>query len=205
MATRWVLFGGHRRHVANDERDDRQDGQKDEGETDPPVPDVGCEHDREANPCGCNRAKPVEVSPGTRSADLAVAVEVGAEALFDLAEEAGRHFVVVALLGNHDLELRMEVEGTQTVHAALEEVMAWGFVDVFRQHCKEAGQYTFWDYRVKYPLERNAGWRLDHLMATAPLARRSTACYIDREPRAAKRPSDHTPVVAEFDLGFVKE
>jgi exodeoxyribonuclease-3 len=37
-------------------------------------------------------------------------------------------------------------------------------------------------------------------MATAPLAGKSTACYIDREPRAAKRPSDHTPVIAEFDL-----
>jgi len=86
------------------------------------------------------------------------------------------------------------------VHKALKKVMAWGFVDVFRKHCKEAGQYTFWDYRMRYPLERNAGWRLDHLMATASLAQRSTACYIDREPRAARRPSDHTPVIAEFDL-----
>jgi len=86
------------------------------------------------------------------------------------------------------------------VRAALKKVMAWGFVDVFRKHCADAGQYTFWDYRMRAPLELNRGWRLDHLMATAPLAVRSTACYIDREPRAATRPSDHTPVVAEFDL-----
>lgn len=86
------------------------------------------------------------------------------------------------------------------VRTALDKVMAWGFVDVFRKHCTEAGQYTFWDYRAKNPLENNRGWRLDHLMATAPLARRSAACYIDREPRAAKRPSDHTPVIVEFDM-----
>ncbi len=86
------------------------------------------------------------------------------------------------------------------VRAALRKIMAWGLVDVFRKHCKEAGQYTFWDYRSRNPLERNQGWRIDHLMATAALAQRSTACYIDREPRAAKRPSDHTPIVAEFDL-----
>ena len=86
------------------------------------------------------------------------------------------------------------------VRAALRKVMAWGFVDVFRTHCSEAGQYTFWDYRMRNPLAANRGWRIDHLMATEPLAQRSTACYIDREPRTAERPSDHTPVIAEFDL-----
>ncbi|UCE46429.1 MAG: exodeoxyribonuclease III [Phycisphaerales bacterium] len=86
------------------------------------------------------------------------------------------------------------------VRAALKKVMAWGFVDVFRKHCTEAGQYTFWDYRMRNPLVRNQGWRIDHLMATVPLAEKCIACYIDTEPRRAKRPSDHTPVVAEFDI-----
>ncbi|MHC4166628.1 MAG: exodeoxyribonuclease III [Planctomycetota bacterium] len=86
------------------------------------------------------------------------------------------------------------------VRAALKKVMAWGFVDVFRKHCQDAGQYTFWDYRLRNPLGRNQGWRLDHLMATTPLAEKSTACYIDRDPRMADRPSDHTPVIAEFDM-----
>jgi exodeoxyribonuclease-3 len=84
------------------------------------------------------------------------------------------------------------------VHQALEKVMAWGFTDVFRMHCKEAGQYTYWDYRPGDPFKRNRGWRLDHILATAPLAQRCTACYIDKGPRAAPRPSDHTPIVAEF-------
>lgn len=88
------------------------------------------------------------------------------------------------------------------VHKALERIMEWGFVDVFRMHCKEAGQYTFWDYRAGNPLKRNLGWRLDHIMATRALAEKSTACYIDKEPRMAERPSDHTPVVAEFTIYY---
>ena len=82
---------------------------------------------------------------------------------------------------------------------ALNEVMQWGFVDVFRKHCSKPGQYTFWDYRMRGSFKRNLGWRLDHIMATRPLAKKSTNCYIDKEPRFAERPSDHTPIVAEFD------
>jgi len=85
------------------------------------------------------------------------------------------------------------------VHKALEEVMQWGFVDVFRMYCDQPGQYTFWDYRLGNSVKRNLGWRLDHIMATQPLARKAVACYIDKEPRLAERPSDHTPIVAEFD------
>jgi len=66
-------------------------------------------------------------------------------------------------------------------------------------HCQEAGQYTFWDYRMRDSFRRNHGWRLDHILATKPLAERCTACYIDVEPRLAPHPSDHTPIVAEFD------
>lgn len=85
------------------------------------------------------------------------------------------------------------------VHRALNEVIQWGFVDVFRKHCDKSGQYTFWDYRIRGALKRNLGWRLDHIMATESLANKSISCYIDKEPRAAQRPSDHTPIIAEFD------
>ena len=85
------------------------------------------------------------------------------------------------------------------VTQALKRVMEWGFVDVFRMHCDEGGQYTFWDYRLRGSFKRNLGWRLDHIMATKPLAKKCTACYVDKEPRLAERPSDHAPIVAEFD------
>ena len=85
------------------------------------------------------------------------------------------------------------------VQKALQKIMDWGFVDVFRKHCDEPKQYTFWDYRVPNGVKRNIGWRLDHIMATKPLAQRCSACYIDKKPRLAARPSDHTFLVAEFD------
>jgi exodeoxyribonuclease-3 len=84
---------------------------------------------------------------------------------------------------------------------ALEEVRAWGFVDVFRHHHpEEPGQYTFWDYRVPDSLERGMGWRVDHIWATRPLAEKSTSSWIDVDARRAERPSDHTLLTAQFAL-----
>ena len=85
------------------------------------------------------------------------------------------------------------------VQEALAKIMEYGFVDVFRQHCAEAKQYTFWDYRgLSFP--RNFGWRLDYIMATKALAAKCTRCWIDKEPRKMEKPSDHTPLLAEFNL-----
>jgi len=86
------------------------------------------------------------------------------------------------------------------VHEALQAVMAWGFTDLFRLHCSEPGQYSFWDYRAGNAFRQNLGWRLDHILGTKTLAERCRRCTIDKGPRAAVRPSDHTPVVAEFDV-----
>jgi exodeoxyribonuclease-3 len=86
------------------------------------------------------------------------------------------------------------------VHKALDEIVQWGFTDVFRMHCQEAGKYTFWDYRMRGSFRHNRGWRLDHILATKPLAEKCTACTIDVEPRIGPHPSDHTPIIAEFDL-----
>jgi len=85
------------------------------------------------------------------------------------------------------------------VHRALKMVCQWGFTDVFRIHCNQPGQYTFWDYRLLNSVKRNLGWRIDHIMATEPLVKKCTSCYIDKKPRLAEKPSDHTPIVAEFD------
>jgi len=81
------------------------------------------------------------------------------------------------------------------------QVLAWGLEDVFRRHCTEPKQYSFFDYRIPNAVKRGLGWRIDHILATRPLAGRSTACEIDLAPRRKPRPSDHTPVVATFRLG----
>jgi exodeoxyribonuclease-3 len=86
------------------------------------------------------------------------------------------------------------------VSEAFETIKQWGFVDLFRKFCPEPKQYSFWDYRLPNAFKRNLGWRLDHVLATKALAKRCSACHIDKAPRQAPKPSDHTPVVAEFDL-----
>ncbi len=102
---------------------------------------------------------------------------------------------------HNPVRLRNHVDFHPEARAALERIREWGFVDVFRKHHPgEPGQYTFWDYRVPRALERNLGWRVDHIWATAPLAGKSVAAWIDREARRAEKPSDHTFLVAEFEL-----
>ena len=97
--------------------------------------------------------------------------------------------------------LKNHVDFHPEARAALERVREWGFVDVFRRHHPdEAGQYTYWDYRARNPVERGVGWRVDHIWATEPLARKSTGAWIDVEARQAERPSDHTLLVTEFAL-----
>ncbi len=80
---------------------------------------------------------------------------------------------------------------------ALEGVKEWGFVDAYRLHVAAGGNFSWWDYRAA-GFRRNAGLRIDHIWVSEPLADRCTAALIDKEPRGWERPSDHTPVVAEF-------
>jgi len=74
-----------------------------------------------------------------------------------------------------------------------------GLIDVFRSFEQPPRTYSWWDYRM-LAFRRNNGLRIDLLLANKALAAACTACVIDREPRRAERPSDHTPVIADFSL-----
>lgn len=80
---------------------------------------------------------------------------------------------------------------------ALKELLKLGLVDVFRQFPQPDKTFSWWDYRAGR-FRRNAGLRIDLILASPAMAKRCTASYVDREPRTWERPSDHTPVVAEF-------
>ena len=80
---------------------------------------------------------------------------------------------------------------------ALKELYDIGFIDIFRIHNKNAKEYTWWDYMAN-SFKRNAGMRIDYIWASKNIAKRSRNCYIDKEMRAKKKPSDHAPVVAEI-------
>ena len=78
-------------------------------------------------------------------------------------------------------------------------VKQWGFVDVFRKMNGDVKLFSWWDYRAG-AFQKNHGLRIDHIWTSPALADKCTRCWIDRGPRALERPSDHTPVIAEFNL-----
>lgn len=82
---------------------------------------------------------------------------------------------------------------------ALRRLLDLGLTDVFRKFDQPEKSFSWWDYRAA-GFRRNAGLRIDLILTSQAMTRHCTASYIDREPRTWERPSDHTPVVAEFDL-----
>jgi exodeoxyribonuclease-3 len=82
---------------------------------------------------------------------------------------------------------------------AFARLCAWGLTDAYRLHHREPGRYTWWDYRAGN-FHKNLGMRIDHLLVTAPLAKRTVWAEIDREARKGKPlPSDHAPLVVDVD------
>jgi len=71
-------------------------------------------------------------------------------------------------------------------------------LDVFRALHPDLVQYTYWDY-FRNAFEHNWGWRIDHILATAPLAAACRTAEVDVVPRQGANASDHTIVWAEFD------
>ena len=82
--------------------------------------------------------------------------------------------------------------------AALRSLLDLGLTDVFRKFEHPEKTFSWWDYRAA-GFRRNAGLRIDLILTSASMTERCTASYVDKEPRAWERPSDHAPVVAEFD------
>ena len=82
---------------------------------------------------------------------------------------------------------------------ALRALLGLGLTDVFRNFEQPEKTFSWWDYRAA-GFRRNAGLRIDLILASATMNGACRASYVDKEPRALERPSDHAPVVAEFDL-----
>ena len=85
------------------------------------------------------------------------------------------------------------------IRKAFQTLTRWPLVDVFGRHHPEGGVYSWWDYR-RLAFQKGIGLRLDHILATKPLAAQCTAATIDRDERKGEKPSDHAPVIATFEL-----
>jgi exodeoxyribonuclease-3 len=81
---------------------------------------------------------------------------------------------------------------------AYADAATWGFVDVFRKLHPDRVQYTYWDY-YRNAFQNNWGWRIDHIMVTAPLANLCRTAEVDMDLRKTPGASDHTVMWAEFD------
>ena len=81
---------------------------------------------------------------------------------------------------------------------ALQDLLELGLTDVFRKFEQPESVFSWWDYRAA-GFRRNAGLRIDLILTSNAMTERCTASYVDKEPRAWERPSDHAPVVAEFE------
>lgn len=79
------------------------------------------------------------------------------------------------------------------------KLLSHGLKDCFRLFDQEEKSFSWWDYRAA-AFRRGRGMRIDHILASESLSGSCQACYIDKDPRKLERPSDHTPVVAEFEF-----
>ena len=79
------------------------------------------------------------------------------------------------------------------------KILSNDMTDCFRIFNSGDGHFSWWDYRAA-SFRRNRGVRIDHILASNIMSESCKACYIDKTPRELERPSDHTPVVGEFDI-----
>jgi len=99
----------------------------------------------------------------------------------------------------HDVRLwQGRILFSEQERAALQHIKDWGFTDAFRLHTEEGGKFSWWDYRAG-AFRRNMGLRIDHIWISDALISRNIRTWIDMEPRTWEKPSDHAPVIAEFD------
>ena len=86
---------------------------------------------------------------------------------------------------------------TPRERAALAELEAVGLHDVVRDRWPAERVFSYWDYRAGM-FHQDLGMRIDLVLATATVAGRVRAAWIDRQARKGAKPSDHAPVIVDL-------
>ncbi len=81
--------------------------------------------------------------------------------------------------------------------ASYQTLLELGLRDVVRESSGDAPAFTWWNRRSDF-FETNRGWRLDHVLATPPIADRVAAFLVDRDERGTDGSSDHAPIVLDL-------
>jgi len=71
-------------------------------------------------------------------------------------------------------------------------LMAQGWTDALRTRFPGGGVWTFWDYQAG-AWQRDAGFRIDHLLLSPIAADRLTGAGVDKDYRGREKASDHAP------------
>ena len=87
---------------------------------------------------------------------------------------------------------------TEPERAALAALQELGFRDVVRERWPHERIFTYWDYRAGM-FHQDCGMRIDLVLATAAVAGRVQAAWVDRQARKGTGPSDHAPVIVDID------
>lgn len=95
-------------------------------------------------------------------------------------------------------EWRGKVLCSDAERTRLTQLCDLGLTDSFRLFDQPEQTFSWWDYRAA-AFRRKRGLRIDLILLSKDFAGRCVASTVDVEPRKLERPSDHAPVVAEFD------
>lgn len=82
---------------------------------------------------------------------------------------------------------------------AFQALLDLGLKDSIRLFEQKNDCFSWWDYRAG-SFEQNHGLRIDHILVSEALAYVCYEARVDTMPRALERPSDHTPVVCDFNI-----
>lgn len=78
---------------------------------------------------------------------------------------------------------------------------AHGWSDIGRAFIRDPQRYySWWSYRSPDWRKNDRGRRLDHMWASPDLARQARAHRVLEDARDWEKPSDHVPLMTEFDL-----
>jgi exodeoxyribonuclease-3 len=84
--------------------------------------------------------------------------------------------------------------------AAWRRLSNLGWTDAIRARYPEGAIYTFWDYTAGC-WQRDAGFRIDHLMLSPIAADRLLDAGVHKEYRGREKASDHAPTWVQLDDG----
>ncbi|WP_271300465.1 exodeoxyribonuclease III [Sphingomonas sp. CV7422] len=76
--------------------------------------------------------------------------------------------------------------------AAYRRLLAQGWTDALRTRHPTGGVWTFWDYQAG-AWQRDAGFRIDHLLLSPQAADRLVDAGVDKDYRGRDKASDHAP------------